>query len=227
MAWPRHFLYSFRGHFGSSSGATLDEWSCGIRVGRVADGFPDLIASQVLAADAAGDWKKFFGTSTIGIGSNTFFDYVRLYTIGTDGKAEGEIFEAEPEGGPTAGRDAPSLPLQCSTVVTFDTVTRSRPRYGRIFVPTTGNDVGGAGRMSTSVQGNLLTAATTLVNDLNNLPGADVGDDVRAHIVSVVSSVGEGGIKPVLRVRVGDVVDTMRSRRNSLTESYVSADITP
>nr|CRY96511.1 hypothetical protein [uncultured prokaryote] len=218
MAWPKHFLYSFRGHLGPTAQQEIDVWSCNIRVSRVQSVTNDIAATQSLATDAARDWKKFHTAgSSNSIGHNVWFDYVRLYTIGSNGKADGEIFQGEPEGGSvTNSVSSPNMPFQVAMVVTLDTGLRVKPRFGRFFVPSSGIQIGGSGRVVTSYRDGLLDAAQTLIQDLGNRPGIDS----TAHKVSVVSSVGDGAIADVKSIRVGDVADTMRSRRSALKESY-------
>jgi len=57
--------------------------------------------------------------------------------------------------------------------------------------------------------------AATMLSDINNAPGYDSGG---APTVVVASTKGYN--TPVTGVRVGRVMDTIRSRRRQLSESY-------
>jgi hypothetical protein len=85
---------------------------------------------------------------------------------------------------------------------------------GRFYlpIPNVGSALGGDGRVTVVERDNQRTFATTFISSLNAaVPGWSVG---------VVSDVGVGRERTVRNVRVGRVLDTMRSRRTSLVEDY-------
>lgn len=98
-------------------------------------------------------------------------------------------------------------------VSTRTALARGRAHAGRFYLPI-GNvpvDVG-SGQVPASVTGAMATSAWSMITDVNNLVG--VGSSV-----AIFSSVGQT-VEPVNGVKVGRVVDTIRSRRSSLAEDY-------
>ena len=72
-----------------------------------------------------------------------------------------------------------------------------------------------------SVATALAAAGVTFVHAVNTVVAGYTG----APVVSVMSQAGSGSHKPVTRVRVGNVVDTQRRRRNRLQEAYSEAAV--
>jgi hypothetical protein len=89
------------------------------------------------------------------------------------------------------------------------------PVRGRFYLPLPGMSVNaGTGLLSVvDVQG-VADAAATMINSIHAL-----GSTVRVAIDS------KSGVVPVTEVRVGRVLDTIRTRRNQMPEGYVGAQI--
>jgi hypothetical protein len=110
-----------------------------------------------------------------------------------------------------------SLPAQCSPCVSLATSTAGSRARGRMFLPPPDTTaVSTAGRLvagfRTAWIGALDTYFATMV--------------VAGHDPVVVSAVG--GVYttyPIITIRLGDVVDTQRSRRNDIAEVYTTAAV--
>jgi hypothetical protein len=107
---------------------------------------------------------------------------------------------------------------------------RSRKR-GRMYLPPMDSealttDAPRWGRLAVAAQGDLKTAAGNFFNDMQ---GKTVGDDPlgigQTWELVVLSRLG-GFATPVQAIRVGDVIDTQRRRRNKLPEAYQDVAIT-
>lgn len=111
------------------------------------------------------------------------------------------------------GATTASWPPQSTVVVSTRTaLDRGRGHAGRFYPPTgAAGIIGTDGRISSADANSMATSAATLLTDINALVAVGAGR------VVVFSKVGQS-VETVTGVRVGRVVDTMRSRRTSLPE---------
>jgi hypothetical protein len=116
------------------------------------------------------------------------------------------------------GKAAPG-PGQLSVVVSTRTAqARGRAHAGRFYPPTGTPTIDPlTGLISASTANLYASQAWTMITGINTILAT-------AGSVVVFSKVGQS-IEPVTGVRVGRVVDTMRSRRRALTEDYSYAPI--
>lgn len=123
---------------------------------------------------------------------------------------------------PIGASSTTALPPQCSVVASWMTAVAGRHGKGRIYLPapTTAVVAGGGGLMSSTVQTGIATSTATLVGDLNyeNIVGA-------VYAKAIVAGAPWVRYNLISAVRVGQVIDTQRRRRNQLVETYVSADV--
>lgn len=110
-----------------------------------------------------------------------------------------------------------SLPAQCSPCISLTTSTAGSRGRGRMYLPPTDTQsVGSSGRLNSTPRAEILAGVETYLESW----------DANAGTVVVVS--GVGGVwtaRNVISARLGDVVDTQRSRRNSIAETYAVAPI--
>jgi hypothetical protein len=109
------------------------------------------------------------------------------------------------------------LPAQCSPCISLTTATAGSRARGRMFLPPlAAAALSSVGRISSTPRGLILGVLDTFFGAMS----ANAADCV------VVSSVG--GVYttyPVNTIRLGDVIDTQRRRRNTIAEVYSSAAI--
>jgi hypothetical protein len=116
---------------------------------------------------------------------------------------------------PGGGGNSPLLPPQCSVVVSLLSGTnRGKGVRGRIFLPSPSVTLEADFTMNTSDQSDISGAVTQLLNAIN--ARKTTGDGV-----VIIGHTGTGTSRIVTRTRVGQVVDTHRSRRRQLPELYV------
>lgn len=118
---------------------------------------------------------------------------------------------------PEAGADSSGpIPPQCAVAVSFKTATNSRRGRGRTYVPgiCKGSVAADTARLSSGTRSAILTAFTDFAAAIDAL-GVQLG--VNSRMDSVV--------RPVTIVRIGDVFDTIRRRRDQLVEGYTSATL--
>lgn len=106
-----------------------------------------------------------------------------------------------------AGTGPGFLPNQCALVLTIRTAVNTARGRGRMYLPCTGARVAGAtGRVSDVDREALVTAAAAMFS---------VGR-------GGVASVSDSQFRLATRVEVGDVIDTVRARRDALRENRTS-----
>jgi hypothetical protein len=104
--------------------------------------------------------------------------------------------------------DNPTLPTEVATVVSLVTGTYSRSGRGRMYLPPASKVITG-GRLGGG-------ECDTLANGMQTYLGhAIVGTNT---ITSSVASKKDGALRPITNLRVGDVFDAQRRRRDALVE---------
>lgn len=210
MAYPRTHLYLTWG--GTAWGDEI--WQNGVRFDRATTVDE---AELEVAADAIATW--FTVDSGANFSDRVLLSWVKAALIGTDGRypdnAEATLYEYEsPFPGSYTGSGA--VP-QVSIAVTFDTFRRrGLAHQGRIYLPPTAIAANTTGRHG---QGPTIAAGVVaLLSDLQDALGA------QAVIAASGKSEGKperaGVITSINGVRVGDVYDTQRRRRNRIAETY-------
>lgn len=107
-----------------------------------------------------------------------------------------------------------SLPYQCATVVSLLTNQRNRSGRGRFYTPSPAVDQVAGGRLAAAAVTATLTGAGELIDGLT-----------AASLTPVLYSRTTKETTVVQELRVGNVIDTQRRRRNKLVEEYSSSPI--
>lgn len=221
MAYPDHYLLSFGGglrvteiwnmniRFRSSNVITADEQQAeAVRI-------KPLI--QAWGADPNALWTNAVTLS-----------YVKFNRIGPDGEYHDTGVTHRVDFAPVAmGTTASVVPNQISLVLSWMTnIQRGIASKGRVFqpIPAIGT-VATTGRMATSLCLAAANAAATFLNAVNYVSGGITPYDLEANVVSRGKKLsgggyGDGASQRITQVRVGDVPDTQRRRRNALPEVY-------
>lgn len=156
------------------------------------------------------------------IGNRASLDLIKLNEIGRDGRyvSQSETVLAEISPPVVPSTSSPHAPQVALAISLMTSAARGRASRGRFYIPTPAVVVGDDARISSANAETVAAAATEFITDLNAaMPGWRVG---------VFSNIGDGQWRPVTRVRVGRVLDTIRSRRASIDEAPVSGtDIPP
>lgn len=193
-------------------------WSTGFHLGSEnAEAQP--ITPQGVA-DVAGAFGTFFSLASSKVHSEYTFDQCKMHVVGVDGKTIADT--AEYYSPPTVirgGYSGPSFPPQIALVATLaNSLPRGLATKGRMFLPgiTTSPDNTGhiPGATVDAVAVNLQAFFNTVFNDAD-LPGNPV-------LISTGNSaqLRPGAVRNVTQIRIGNVFDTQRRRRNALAEQY-------
>lgn len=169
------------------------------------------------ATDLCDSVRDFHARAATTIDSSAVLEMVKMAHIGADGKYDDDPIHRDYSTPGGTGPNVMVLP-QTALAISLGTARRGPSGKGRFYIPMPGDavDAGGGFKMSTALQDQIRGSAQTMLTDVNNWPGADV---VSAAWKIVVAST-KGYNTKVTGVRVGAIIDTMRSRRNKLDESY-------
>lgn len=229
MTYKRHWLLSW----GGTLAGGLDIWANNIRFTNDEAAQPDNVPSstlEVLLDDYVNDirtmmadarnyisvavtckWVKFNQIDELGHYADPTNTHARYLTAASGALA--------PFGG-VATTNVP--PYQSVAISTTTDRVRGPGSLGRYFLPQCAPPLNTDGRMTTLAQGNLRDGAVAFLNAL----GDEAGVDVTNMRPAVVSNVGAPGPAQAIKgVRVGNVPDVIRRRKNAILESYVAGTL--
>jgi len=219
MVYKLHTKITWSGIFGGAANP-YEAWSFGLNVAHN-DGTELNIAASTAATDALGYGQTFVSAVCH---TNAQLTQCKVANIGPDGKYTGAPLIALRAADAAAGTCI--LPPQVAMAVSTWSAADEFPRiHGRFYVPSPVVDV----NVSTGLgqDGQVLAmrdAALALVHSLNNdfVPSIFTGGGA----VVIASAKGAGSNHPVKEIRVGHAFDTIRSRRTSMIEAYVTGAVT-
>lgn len=226
--YPPHMLLQFGGYLGGGS-SHEEIWSCSLRImtedGAGSPQNQDVEAQENYLDTATTAIKAWFTSNFTGITDQAKLTYVKCNAIAPNGKYLHTTTTSLRDFAPVAGagtNPAEYKPFQVSAVVTIETERkRGLGSKGRIYVPVPAGTVDVNGKWSNA--GNMASATATLFDALS------FDDLANQYSVAVVSPGGKfsstGVAEPVRTISVGNVLDTQRSRRNSLSETRVRATV--
>lgn len=182
------------------------------------DSIAELVASWFGAPTATGG---------LGLSSGAKLERVKVNRIGTDGHyMDPDTYETllEPRvSGAESSYPAPQLSLAVSLLGADD--KRGIGGRGRFYLPPIAGSAtvdASTGKISGSISARVAAATAGLFGDINDL-FTGLGVTYMSVGNSSPGTAARAGRQQVVgSVAVGDVVDTMRSRRRSLVETYVT-----
>jgi len=221
MAYDRQHLYiTGTGQIGTGGGAGEEIFSFGVRASGVSTAFNAVTALAELDVGAvAAIFGTYFTAANTHINADAHLFRVKVAAVGVDGLYLSAPVEAEPSpGGVSGAGSSVRHPNQVAIAVsTGATTTIGRATHGRFYLPLPDMIVGVEGRINSTARGHLLGTSVIFLDSLNTQLDLDISQNVQLRIMS---NVGAGASNPITLVRVGDVLDTIRARRNALEESY-------
>lgn len=197
----------------------LEHWSTGFYMG--ATGADATAPTEEFLGIAAAAWKTFFQNSTSWISGQYQVTGVRGALLDTAGKTiPGSIanyFEPTPYSG---GAGPSAMPPQCALVATLVTATpRGLGSKGRMYLPGICATVNSSGHIASADANNIAINLRTFFAALNGTVERP-GTLITASKGSKPPLVGPGVNRVVTNIKVGNVYDTQRRRRNELVEVY-------
>lgn len=219
MAYPFDFI---KVTFGGKIYGNAEIWSNGVNFGKNLAHTGMTEAQLKGAAEAiSSDVETWFKSGGAAISNSSTLEWVKVALIGTDGKYvfDSDLFDFDtPVSGQSSVKPAPQL----TTVLTMETSRRRVPgRFARIYPPMNVPNALTNGRVSVAIANGMRDAFANLLNEMNDQLSILVTTPVRA----IVASEKTTEHFQVKSVKVGDVVDTQRSRRNAFIEAYTEPKI--
>lgn len=210
MTYPRSFLRLVVG--GTLYG--VERWSWGLSLqdwddDNVQDNVPTTVPDAIVTA-VRGLMESEY------ISGRVTTDLFKLNLIGPDGRYVNERTTVLRELTPGQSRGAGNSvdhPPQISLAVTLNTdARRGLASRGRFYLPGPSVPLDQNGQIPLATANVIRDRAVAMLDAINRaVPG---------YQVVIASDVGQGAFRRVESVRVGRVLDTIRSRRNKFAESY-------
>lgn len=210
-------------------------WSTGFFLGdETQDAPPVLVTSPEAVFDL---WKTFFIHAQSEISWSYTTTQVKIAKIGTDGKTiEDEVFYHNPSAAPSGGKASNGWPAQISLVATLQSsIVRGLASKGRMFIPGVQTNMTAGGKADPTQLNLVATNFSTFLSGLNtdpDVPGKLINASFGHRILMGENAEGKpiynytAGVNKLIDwVKVGDVYDTQRRRRNSLTETYNTKNV--
>lgn len=205
-------------------GGGAEEWNTGFYMGNeTADA--DL-PTQALADDIRTAWA----TAVPNLAQSSLWEttYVKLSSMGIDGRssAADTVFSNMPAN--TKGTSANWFPPQLAVVATLQsTLVRGVGAKGRMYLPGVSFGIDATGHFSTANAQALANTVATFLNACNNSAATPNVVMLASHgSLNKDGTPKIGGRAPINKavrsVKVGNVYDTQRRRRNQLAEVYSS-----
>jgi len=207
-------LLAFGGTYHSGASASdpvVEIWECTL----AAEILNDDVFQQSYCDDLSVLIGEWFTSGDAHIASTAFLDYVKWnkFDLATGRQVTDPTlitFFTD-----TNGNNSSDQPLTTTYRISLDDATRNQRHKGGFYPPRSAYTVQGDGRVGATAAGQMLNAAQTLVEGINALSGDNIKVAVwsrRDHATHVVS-----------RIRVGDIPDNIRRRKNAMHEGYATA----
>lgn len=220
MAFPYTFI---KVTFGGILYGTEEVWTCGFHVAQQTSdvNISNLPNEGGVKATAIVDAiKAFYGSSDNRAPSYMRLNWVKFALIGKDGKYIGAPTEIIVDPYTAGGSSQAFIP---STAVVYTLVTskfKDPGKYNRFYLPTVAPTGNNSFKESPSQGLARANSLKTLIQAVNAAFSADAG----AVAVRAVSQRSTAYLA-VESIRVGDIIDVQRRRRNRIYETYQEVSI--
>lgn len=222
-AYAPHTLVAFGGVLNSAADVP-EIWQCGVRVTDVVGGGPLANHTAYLAGIHASLGAWFSGVDPVGFCPMTSLNWIKANPINAAGKYASDTTYLYDYPDPVAGGiSGPALPIKpdiLSVVLSWSTAkARGKSHAGRIYLPNylVHTVVDGSMRITAGDVTGWVTKGVALLGVLAN-------SAVKA--VPIIAS-SAGPTAQITGVRVGNVLDVQRRRKDALREAYTSAPFAP
>lgn len=199
-----------------TNGTLTKAWTA--RVGPVGSSDDCGPAQQI---DFAEDLRTFLDAIKAYTVSSFRWTHVKVAPIGATGKAEA-YSSTYTFNTPVTGTGTNMLPPQCAMAVSLRAPIVGRMGRGRFYLPALpSNIIDSYAQIGSTPATTVRTAAATLITNLENPPGVPEYQPC----VAIMSAGAALAVRPT-QVRTGNRIDTIRSRREQVAESYTGTDLT-
>jgi hypothetical protein len=201
-----------------------EEWATGFHIGTAAEGGGNFDVSQAWVDALLPLWQTFFTSSSTAVINVCKTVGIKAGVVdAVTGKFDIDSIKTATYTTAVAGTStSPIFPPQIALVAQLRAAGTGLGTKGRMYLPGIAHSLQGNGHISST------NAGTVAANLKTFIDAAEVAVDSPGYVMNV--SKGRPGVpftapinKRVTEIRVGDVYDTQRRRRNGLTESYSTA----
>ncbi len=223
MAYAAPYLYLTWGGRIGSAGSGVDVWQTGLKIGFASGATVPTQPGPSILQDLYDDTiVGFHGDAAMGISQGAVLMWAKAVLVDTAGHYLTEATNYDGTGTPggvTTDRGGPQDSLAVSL---WSGGTLGHANYGRMYLPWNGFAIqSGDGRITNTQATNASIRAGDFVDDVNVwADGLATGMEVL-----ILSKLGAGARKAPTFVRVGNVIDTQRRRRNRIKETYFATPV--
>jgi hypothetical protein len=207
-----------------------EEWSTGFYVGSESGDAVD--PGSVAAAAIAGLWTTFFTSANAHIAGTYVTNSIKVSQLETDGDVDLDMIDIYDYPAAIAGVSGGApLPPQITLAATLSSdIQRGLASKGRMYLPGINLPVVPTDpRIAVVEQGQIATQLKTFfdgVNASSDVPGSVILASKGRKFINTQApddyNYVAGVIKNVTGLRLGNVYDTQRRRRNGIAESYIN-----
>ncbi len=196
-----------------------EEWQTGFYMGLAQGEAP--VPTQEFVDGVRDLWQTFWTTPGNAIAAQFTFEQVKAARLGKDGRYDGTAVPISYPTAPVAGGSSGNpLPPQIALVATLIAGSgKGLAGKGRMYLPGVRQVVDDSGHLLGTTPQTIATNLTTFFNGIRTLSSAP-GVPINASRGSVKLLGADARNVPINGVRVGNVYDTQRRRRNQLQETY-------
>lgn len=197
---------------GQASGLDIEIWACTLH-SLQPDSADNITINELFAAA----WSTFFQANGTAISGTAWTKSIKSNVI--DPQTGLQITDPTVEKEVSYGGGLGGTPATFQTCrISIDNGTRNRRARGGFYLPRFAGAIGGDGRFTQESQAVVATNAANMLESLGVTGGLSNAG---------VYSKTEAGFFPATRVRVGNVPDVQRRRKNALVEVYSEVVLTP
>lgn len=220
MGYGVHALVAFGGTL-AEKGSGDEIWQCGIRVLPPGNLFTPAQQNAYLASIST-PLKNWWLATANGMRNDANLLWIKCNQIQDNGHylypTTSRVDFPPPVPG---GGGAPSLPAFISVAFSWTTaLNRGLNSRGRIYPPNLGTFSGSGSLVPAATVAQALTSAKALLTVIANTAAADPA----VRVVPVIAGPGRPGFdpapQPITGVRIGNVYDVQRRRKNAVPETY-------
>lgn len=216
MAYLPHCQVIIKGVLGTSALTPFETWQTGHQISDT--NFADL-PSQAQVDAISSDWGTAVHASSMNLSDAVIYTGLQVVAIAADGKwrknPDGSYMQrSSTSGAPFTGAVAEYRDFPVSSVASLFTTRAGAHGRGRMYWPLPVEPVFADGHVSDAACANRALAVATTMTAINTILASG------SYLGEVVVASRAGYLSKVTNVRVGNVHDTQRRRRNGLSETY-------
>jgi len=197
-------------------------WQTGFYIGKP-EGDAE-VPTQAQADGIRDAWATFFASGPPAIHNSYKFDQLKMARLNIGGLYDGsQVIVSSPATAVPGARAGAPLAPQLALVATLVAGSgKGLAGKGRMYLPGVSEGLDATGRINAAACQGIATNLATFFNEVNGIMGFD-GEVINASKgTAKLAGIGARNV-PVNGVRVGNVFDTQRRRRNQLAETYYNA----